>query len=139
MKMDIKIPEILLAPCGMNCAVCYAYLRKKKPCHGCRGGEGSQPDHCRKCSRRDCADKRRIDFCFECSSFPCDSIKRLDKTYRQRYQVSLVENGILIQTVGAKCFMLKEKEKWTCPRCGGVICIHDRICSECATPMESCS
>jgi hypothetical protein len=32
--------------------------------------------------------------------------------------------------------MLQEKEKWTCPRCGGVICIHDRICSECATHME---
>ena len=134
--MDVEIPPILLAPCGMNCAVCYAYLRKKKPCHGCRGEEESQPHHCRKCSRRDCTVSQGIDFCFECPSFPCDSIKRLDKSYRQRYRVSLVENGIRIKTFNIQQFLLGEKEKWTCPHCGGVICIHDRICSECETHVE---
>jgi hypothetical protein len=137
MKMSVEIPGILLAPCGMNCALCYAYLRKKKSCHGCRAGEDSQPGHCRKCSRRECATGQGIDFCFECSSFPCDSIKRLDKSYRQRYQASLVENGIRIQSVGIPQFLWEERKKWTCPQCGGTICIHDRTCSECATHMES--
>jgi hypothetical protein len=26
---------------------------------------------------------------------------------------------------------VEEKEEWACPRCGGVICLHDRACSEC--------
>ncbi len=26
-----------IAPCGMNCATCLAYLRDKNTCCGCRG------------------------------------------------------------------------------------------------------
>jgi hypothetical protein len=131
MKVDDDIPTTMLAPCGMNCMVCYAHLRKKRPCGGCRGQENSQPNHCRKCSKRDCAVSQGINFCFECPSFPCEAIKRLDKSYRQRYQVSLIENGIRIKTVGTRQHLMEEKEKWTCPTCGGIVCIHDRICSEC--------
>jgi len=127
--MDLSIT--MLAPCGMNCAVCYAHLRKKRTCQGCRGVEESQPAYCRRCQIRGCAIQRGIDFCFECQSFPCSLIKRMDKRYRVRYQVGLIENAIRIKTVGAKQFLLEEKEKWTCLDCGGVISLHDRACSEC--------
>jgi transposase len=62
-------------------------------------------------------------------------IKRLDKSYRQRYQVSLIENSIRIKTVGVKQFVVEEKQKWTCSQCGGVISLHDRVCSECGWDM----
>jgi hypothetical protein len=48
----------------------------------------------------------------------------------------LIENGIRIKTFGAKQFLLEEKQKWMCSQCGGVICLHDRICSECGKGME---
>jgi rubrerythrin len=67
---------------------------------------------------------------------PCSSIKRLDKSYRQRYQVSLIDNSIRIKTVGAKQHLLEEKEKWACPQCGGIISLHDRVCSECGHALE---
>ena len=136
MKMDAEIPTTMWAPCGMNCAVCYAHLRKKKPCMGCRGAEESQPNHCRKCSKRDCVVSQGIYFCYECPSFPCASIKRLDKNYRQRYQVSLIENAVHIQSVGIEQHLLEEKQKWTCKGCGGLICLHDHICSECGRVLE---
>ena len=136
MKMLAKIPATMLAPCGMTCAVCYVHLRDKKPCLGCHGRDESKPNHCRECKIKDCAVSRGLDFCFECSSFPCSSIKRLDKSYRQRYQVSLIENSIRIKTVGAKQHLLEEKEKWTCSQCGGVISLHDRACSECGHALE---
>lgn len=135
MKFQTTIPTVMLAPCGMNCSVCYVHLRKKKACEGCRGTEESQPGHCRRCNIRDCTSNRSIDFCFECSSFPCVIIKRLDKSYRQRYQVSLIENSIRIKTVGVKQFVVEEKQKWTCSQCGGVISLHDRVCSECGWDM----
>jgi len=136
MKVDIGISTTLLAPCGMNCAVCYAHLRKKKACQGCRAQEASQPQHCRKCNIRDCAARHGFDFCFECSSFPCTTIKRLDKSYRQRYQVSLIENAIRVKTVGVEEHLIEEKQKWTCMQCGGVIALHDRTCSGCGKGME---
>ena len=127
----------MLAPCGMTCAVCYVHLKEKKPCLGCRGQDTSKPEHCRKCKIKDCASSQRIDFCFDCPSFPCVTIKRLDKSYRQRYQVSLIDNGIRIKTVGAEGHLLEEKEKWTCAQCGGVISLHDHACSECGMELES--
>jgi hypothetical protein len=33
--------------------------------------------------------------------------------------------------VGAEQYLLEEKQKWTCTQCGGVISLHDRLCSEC--------
>ena len=136
MKMDAKIPINMLAPCGLNCAACYAHLRKKKSCPGCRGQEESQPAYCRRCKIRDCALNRGIDFCSECVSFPCASIKHIDKRYRLRYQVSLIENLIRTKSVGAEQHLLKEKQKWTCTQCGGVISLHDRVCSECGKEIE---
>jgi len=126
----------MLAPCGMNCAVCYVHLRKKKPCMGCRSMDGSQPNHCRKCKIKNCVTEKGIGFCFECPSFPCASIKRLDKSYRQRYQVSLIENGVQIKAVGIEQHVIEQKQQWTCTQCGCIICLHDRICSECGRKME---
>lgn len=137
MKMDAKIPMNLLAPCGINCAACYAHLRKKRTCPGCRGQEDSQPQYCRSCKIRDCAVRRGIDFCSECSSFPCMPVKQIDKRYRLRYHVSLIENGLRIKTVGVRQFLREEKQRWTCTQCGGVICLHDRVCSECSQEMEA--
>jgi len=136
MKAITEVPPTMLAPCGMTCAVCYMHLKKRKPCLGCRGQDSSKPEHCRKCKIKNCATSQGIDFCSECPTFPCTDVKRLDKSYRQRYQVSLIENGIRIKTVGTKQHLLEEKEKWTCSHCGGVISLHDRACSECRKGME---
>jgi len=136
MKIHTKTSAALLAPCGMNCHVCYVHLKKKKPCMGCRAQDASQPEHCRQCEIKECAASRGVDFCFECLSFPCAAIKRLDKSYRQRYQVSLIDNALRIKAVGAKQYLLEEKEKWTCRHCGGVISLHDHACSECGNAMQ---
>lgn len=130
MKTD-PIAIHLLAPCGITCAVCYAHLRKSKPCPGCLGRDASKPEHCRKCKIKDCVFDHGIRYCFECLSFPCATIKRLDKSYRQRYQVSLIENGIRIKAVGAIQHLREEKQKWTCVHCSGVVSLHDRACSKC--------
>ncbi|MFZ3074083.1 MAG: hypothetical protein WA093_03070 [Minisyncoccales bacterium] len=41
----------LIAPCGMNCALCMAYLREKNHCPGC-GGEAIGA--CQKCTIKNC-------------------------------------------------------------------------------------
>lgn len=72
-----------------------------------------------------------IHFCYDCSSFPCNVIKRLDKSYQQRYQVSLIEGAMRLKAVGAHQYLREESEKWQCDDCGGVISLHDRMCSIC--------
>jgi uncharacterized radical SAM superfamily Fe-S cluster-containing enzyme len=36
----------LIAPCGMNCSICSAYLREKNKCPGCRL---MNIEYCKKC------------------------------------------------------------------------------------------
>jgi hypothetical protein len=131
MKMPEEISPALLAPCGMNCLLCYAHLRVKKPCPGCRGEDPAKPGHCRVCKIKDCAAGRGLDYCHNCPDFPCAVIKRLDKSYRQRYRVSLIEMTVRHREAGAGPYLREEVENWTCARCGGVIGLHDRVCSEC--------
>ncbi len=136
MQMASDIPAVLLAPCGITCAVCYVFLRKKKACLGCRGQDISKPEHCQKCKIKDCALGQGIDFCSDCQSYPCAIIRRLDRRYRQKYQVSLIENALRLKTAGPEQYLREERERWTCFNCGGVISLHDRICSECGKLEE---
>jgi predicted amidophosphoribosyltransferase len=48
----------------------------------------------------------------------------------------MIENGLRIKAIGSKRFLLEEKQKWMCAQCGGVISLHDRICSECGEALE---
>jgi len=134
MKMTF-IPPSMLAPCGITCAACYAHVRKKKPCPGCNGEESAKPGYCNRCKIKTCAANRGVAFCFECASFPCALVKQIDKRYRLKYKISLIENGIRAKTVGAEKHLLEEKEKWTCAACGGVVSLHSRICSECGSEL----
>ena len=63
-------------------------------------------------------------------------IKNLEKSYNKRYQASLMENSNTVRQHGLEIFMEKQKEKYTCSKCGGIISIHDRECSECQEKME---
>ncbi len=136
MQMPDVLDPNLLAPCGMNCLVCYVFLREKKPCRGCRAMDDSQPDHCRVCKIKTCAAEREVVYCSDCPDFPCTVIKRLDRSYRQRYAVNLVEDARQRQALGVDAYLLEEKMRWTCAACGGVVSLHDRVCSQCGARGE---
>ena len=121
----------MFAPCGMNCMVCYKHLKAKNSCKGCLSCDNDKPEHCRKCSIKDCVNQKEINYCFECNLFPCKTIKNLDKNYVKNYGISLIKNSISVKTEGIESFLLKEKELWTCKKCGGIISLHDKQCSEC--------
>ena len=132
MKMpEEKIEPMLFAPCGMNCLVCYKHCYHKKPCGGCRNSDKGKPEHCRKCRIKDCIGDKGLVYCYECPEHPCRLLMNLEKSYKKRYQVSLVENSEFVSRYGIEQFMAGQKEKYICPICGGVISVHDRECSEC--------
>ena len=131
MKMPERIEPDMFAPCGMNCLVCYKHCYHKKPCDGCLKSDDGKPEHCRKCEIKDCVSAREITYCFECSEYPCKRIKRMEKSYNTRYRSSLMENSELVRQYGLEKFMEKQKERYACSKCGGIISIHDRECSEC--------
>jgi len=135
---DIDEQYKLIAPCGMNCSVCKAYLSYTRGlskqrghvihCLGCRIRNKKcafLKAHCKKLL------KGEVNFCFECENFPCNRLKTLDKRYVTKYQTSLIENLNQIKNIGLPKWLQTEEEKWKCPRCGGTISIHDGKCYNC--------
>lgn len=47
-----------------------------------------------------------------------------------------MENSEFVRQHGLERFMEQQKWKYTCPKCGGIISIHDRECSECQESMK---
>lgn len=117
------VDETLIAPCGMNCGVCRAYLRSKNPCHGCGASEQDLPKSRANCRMRLCAE-RSDRFCCDCAGFPCDRLRLMDRRYRVRYGMSEVENLEFIRENGLEEFLARERALWISDR--GVLCVHDR-------------
>jgi hypothetical protein len=135
--MNRKLKAQLIAPCGMNCAVCSAYIAQRLDlekkgirrtyCVGCRprGQNCTFMSHiCRKIG------EGLVEYCYECLEFPCPRLKRLDKRY-QKYNVSMIDNLNFVKEQGMDKFLAKEIEKWKCPKCGDLICCHTQACYNC--------
>lgn len=130
--------EILIAPCGMNCAICAGYLAMQNDLKS----QGIMKGYCAGCRPRgkNCAFMKKacaklgqglVKFCFECAEYPCRRLKHLDKRYRTYYRMSMIENLEFIKEHGVGKLLEREAEKWRCPECGGVICCHNGICFSC--------
>jgi len=123
----------------MNCGVCSAYLRKKNHCPGCRFEGPTKPAYCVRCKIKNCSVLRKSGkkFCSRkaCEHFPCPTLAHLDKRYRTKYGMSMVENLGNIKKSGIRKFVKDEKTRWTCKKCGGIICVHKHCCSECGKPL----
>lgn len=130
--------EDLIAPCGMNCSLCAAYQFKQKDlnkrgfhrkyCSGCLPrGENCvhMADAC------ELLGNGLIRFCFECDKYPCKRLRALDKRYRTKYHMSMIENLNVIKEKGMAAFLKAEEVKWRCQICGGTICCHNGLCLEC--------
>ncbi|HDR73486.1 MAG TPA: DUF3795 domain-containing protein [Methanoculleus sp.] len=126
----------LIAPCGMNCALCSKYLAwlahpgRPAVCEGCRAKD-------KRCSALKTACRRlrnhEVEFCFECADFPCDRLERLDRRSREQYGMSMINNLRRIRANGMAWFLEEQERRWRCTRCGGTVCVHTGRCSSCNT------
>ncbi len=130
--------EELIAPCGMDCAVCSSYLALKNDVRA----KGVRMAYCKGCQPRDkkCAFlkkkcelllKNKVRFCYECEEFPCENLEHIDKRYQTFFRMSLIDNLKLIKKHGLTKFLESQKKKWLCPNCEEVICCHNGICFSC--------
>ena len=132
-KYPKSINSTLIAPCGMNCALCLGHLREKNRCPGCNSADTGKPKYCAVCKIRNC-DQMRVrgkKFCIGCAKFPCARLRQLDKRYRTKYGMSMIENLESIRALGLKGFVTRERARWKCPGCGGVVCVHRNNCIYC--------
>lgn len=104
----------LIAPCGMNCNLCIAYQFKENDINK----QGFNKTYCAGCIPRgkncthmadkcELLGKGKLRFCFECNNFPCKRLKALDKRYRTKYHMSMIDNLNFIKENGLEAFLAK--------------------------------
>jgi len=134
-KKATTIPTNLIAPCGMNCRLCWGYIRERNRCPGCLMDdiqESQKSKYRTTCKIRNCEQIIKTKYCSaSCSSFPCTRLKQLDKRYRIKYEMSMIDNLKMINEVGIRHFIRNEKVKWNCPECAEMICVHKPTCLSC--------
>lgn len=130
----MSFSQELIAPCGINCAVCLVHLREKNNCPGCTRPDNIKSTRRVKCGINFCSEHNKADFtyCFECRKFPCSRLKSLEKRYVEKYRLSIIGNCEYIKAYGFDEFLKKEDQKWLCENCGEVLSVHRSFCLKAA-------
>ncbi len=120
----------MTAPCGIDCFNCTVYLANtneklraavaeylKVPleqavCRGCRGEKGAPvaEGFAKTCHVYQCAEKKGISFCCDCSDFPCDYLHPYADQAAMRPHNTKVFNLCLIKKMGLEAWA-KDKAK----------------------------
>ena len=134
----VSFDKSLIAPCGMNCGTCLAYLREKNKCSGCRILSDDKAISVKTCTVTKCIylAKTKSKFCYECEKYPCKRIKQLDKRYRTKYGTSFIENLSMIKENGIADFLDFESIRRTCQNCGSTLCVHRSFCLNCKIDLN---
>lgn len=94
----------LLSLCGLNCGLCP--MKLDGYCLGCGGGDGNQS-----CAIARCSIKREVEYCFQCSEYPCQNYQNFDRydsfiTHQRRAQ-----DFVTVQQIGIAVYCAEQKEK----------------------------
>ena len=134
MQPPVVFESEMIAPCGINCGACRAFLREKNSCPGCRTDSALKPKYCISCIIANCdlLAETRSGYCYDCEQVPCKRLKQLDKRYRTKYRTGLIQNLMTIKEMGMSAFLKLESDLRTCTTCGSVISVHSDHCTVCS-------
>jgi hypothetical protein len=130
--------ERLIAPCGVDCGVCSAYLaytnhipRRRgaiSHCSGCRIRKKKcayLKGHCRRLASDE------VEFCFQCAEYPCVRLKHLDGRYRKGFGASPISNLEIIRESGIQELIDRQQSRFGCAACGRLRSVHNQKCFFC--------
>ena len=87
---------------GYDSFIAVLEFLKSGECNGCRNGAGCYDG----CEARNCVKTGKVDFCFECGSFPCDRNK-----FPPRLAHIWQKNNEAMKATGVEAFYAEQKKK----------------------------
>lgn len=120
----------LVAPCGLYCRECTAFLNRE--CRGCRSNKGLSKEYRKYCKIYECSHGKKIRICLECKEFPCEFFDffKAETLESSSWFLDIWSNMKQIKQMSLANF-LKKKENWLRKRkqCAGKRGIE--YCDEC--------
>jgi hypothetical protein len=149
MENKITADKRLAAVCGLFCPACTLFIgtnddpeRLKKmaahlkvpveelECNGCRSDK--RGIFCRNyCKMTKCSIEKGIDFCNECSEYPCAELKAFQA--QMPHRIELWKSQERIKEVGYEKWYEEMLEHYTCSECHTLNSAYDIECRNCGT------
>ncbi len=124
----------LVSYCGLYCGACsfktayetqdqkhirnmpsyYDHLKDNEleDCPGCR-----LENKCGECQIRDCAVDKNIDYCSQCTDYPCQLINNFVNDGKPHHE-EIIDNFKLLSNIGEDRWLKVMKNRWSCKKCG---------------------
>jgi len=105
----------LVAPCGLYCGECTAFLSGE--CVGCRSDMGLSREYRKYCKIYQCSSGRNLKICLECRDFPCKIFEffKAEKLEDSSWFLDVWTNMKQIKEIGLVKF-LRKKRNWLSKR-----------------------
>ncbi len=143
----------LAAVCGLFCPSCTAFIGTNEDparleflarqmtrnidelsCEGCRSGKRSF--FCENfCKMTKCAAEKGIDFCSECSDYPCAELKNFQE--QMPHRIELWDSLKSIKESGYEKWFNEMAAHYSCPSCGTINSAYDLKCRKCGASPSS--
>ncbi|UCC19244.1 MAG: DUF3795 domain-containing protein [Promethearchaeota archaeon] len=137
--------------CGLYCGACFVMIAFKQnrddcipkewinqisdkdlKCYGCKSDEIFE--NCQKCGIRKCARTKNIEFCSECSDYPCEKIKYIQSFNLAHHNVAF--NTLkTIEKIGVEPWLNQQEKRWLCSNCGSPFSWYEENCFQCGTEL----
>jgi len=99
----------LVAPCGLYCGECTAFLNEE--CKGCRSNEGLSSEYRKHCRLYQCSNSKNLRICLECEEFPCKLFDffKAEKLEESSWFLDVWSNMKQVKEIGLTNFLGKKE------------------------------
>lgn len=104
-------------------------------CHGCKSGILSV--YCRKCDLRDCAVSKGLEYCYECTEFPCQRIEDFSQDNVPHHLMVIINQKVLAER-GCEQWLEDQRIRWSCTACGEPFSWYQKSCTKCGSDLFDC-
>lgn len=136
----------LAAVCGLYCEACTLFIatgedskrlkalagrfqltEEEVRCNGCRSDK--KGPYCRICKMAKCAAEKGIDFCVECTEYPCAELKKFQS--ERPHRIELFDDLAGIEANGYEQWLADARANYSCPKCRTLNSAYDLKCRKC--------
>lgn len=156
-RMRLLIEVIVLefredSYCGLFCGACDSLLSTREGtledlaegsryspqelfCQGCKSSATNV--FCKKCSIRQCAQEKKLEFCYMCAEYPCEKLKCFRSDSHPHHSVVL-RNLRSISSMGARKWLEQQRIRWQCSSCSRRFSWYEEVCKNCGAKLFNC-
>lgn len=139
--------EALMGYCGLYCGGCRDYQRtqannpavgedgKPRNCDGCRSERLTE--WCAVCDIKKCNRSKGLNFCSECTDYPCEMLNGFIHAEDYVYHMEIPEDFAEIKKTGIEEWYKKKEQSYYCKECNNLNNWFEQECSKCGAKIKN--